>query len=281
MATETQLRPGTVVDTVMDASLATTESSFVPRSKLPNVPATIYDFPSLEPLRYTEFQANHLHLPLRKDILHRAIVYEGDMSRQGTASTKWRDDVHGSGRKLYAQKGTGRARVGDKKSPIRRGGGVAFGPHPRDFSTSLPKKIYDLAWRTAFSYRYRRGELIIVDNIAIPEGTGPRLFKNIFQQNNWGNTNGRSLLVTSSRRLLTDVQKQQVRGLMRIEREKVLQELAEEEKSRMFAAMEDCGDDGRLLDEMDVDVKNILEMGRIVIEYRALQRLLKHHDSDL
>src|SRR6266498_3260820 len=199
ITTETRFPLGGAVNPIMSTDMTSTPSSFVPRSNQPNVPATVYKFPSMEPLKYTDFPAKYLHLPLRKDILHRAVVYEGDATRQGTASTKWRDDVHGSGKKLYAQKGTGKARVGDRKSPIRVGGGVAFGPHPRDFSTGLHKKVYDLAWRTALSYRYRKGEVIIVDDISVPEGTGPRLFKNIFKGNGWGNADGRSLLVIGPR----------------------------------------------------------------------------------
>lgn len=91
------------------------------------------------------------------------MIFEADAARQGTASTKTRWEVRGSGRKLYRQKGTGRARVGDKNSPLRRGGGVSHGPKPRDFSTDLNRKVYDRAWRTALSYRYRRGELVVVD----------------------------------------------------------------------------------------------------------------------
>src|SRR5947209_7237437 len=145
---------------------------------------TIYSWPTLEPLRFEQYSSKHLYLPLRRDILHRAVIYEGDMTRQGTASTKWRKDVHGSNRKVLPQKGSGRARAGDKKSPIRRGGGVAFGPHPRDFSTGLQRKVYDLAWRTALSYRYRKGELIILDNkIMLPRNTGGRLLSNVFEGN--------------------------------------------------------------------------------------------------
>jgi large subunit ribosomal protein L4 len=285
MATEAQLPVEGMVEAMVNANMTATTSSFVPRSKLPPVPATLYKFPTMEPLRYITYPANYLHLPLRKDILHRAVIYEGDGTRQGTASTKWRDDVHGSGRKLYRQKGTGKARVGDKKSPIRRGGGVAFGPHPRDFSTGLPKKIYDLAWRTAFSYRYRRGELIIVDSISLPDGAGPRFFKSAFGVNNWGNANGRSMLVSGYRPLLTDAQREKMVRLQS-RRDEALPRLVEhdrreEDLSRMVKAMEDCGADGRFLVQEDLDVKNVLEMGRIIIEKSALDYLMMRHRSDL
>ncbi|ERF71558.1 hypothetical protein EPUS_00547 [Endocarpon pusillum Z07020] len=215
---------------------------------------TIYSWPTLEPLRFEMYPSNHLHIPLRRDILHRAVVYEGDKTRQGTASTKWRKDVHGSGRKVLPQKGTGRARAGDKKSPIRRGGGVAFGPHPRDFSTGLQRKVYDLAWRTALSYRYRRGELVVVDNkITIERHTGARLLTNIFEGNQWGSGFGRSTLVTSAYR------------------ERLFREMALVEMKRH----------GIVKDMFDVDVKDLLETGRIVIEKQALDTILKAHTSDL
>ncbi|KAH3002021.1 hypothetical protein KXV72_004789 [Aspergillus fumigatus] len=214
--------------------------------------ATTYSFPSMEPLRVVEYPRNHLLMPLRKDILHRAVVYEGDMTRQGTASTKWRDDVHGSGKKLYAQKGTGRARVGDKKSPIRRGGGVAFGPHPRDFATSLPRKIYDQAWRIALSYRYKRGQLIIIDNeISIPEGATPHLIKEIFKVNCWGREFGRSTLIT------------------------------DQLNEGLFETVREVGEHAKILNRKDVDVKDLLETGRLVIEKQALDRILSQHSRDL
>ena len=207
----------------------------------------------MEPLRLAHYPANHLHLPLRKDILHRAVIYEGDMTRSGTASTKWRDDVHGSHKKLYAQKGTGSARVGDKQSPIRRGGGVAFGPHPRDFATRLPRKIYDLAWRTALSYRYRKGELVVVERFEERGNCAGWWLKQIFQRNGWGNGDGRSLWVARSKK----------------------------DNTAMMAGVESCGEHGRMLTVEDVDVKNLLEMGRVVIELSALNTLLKWHSSDL
>ncbi|KAL1853389.1 54S ribosomal protein yml6, mitochondrial [Paecilomyces lecythidis] len=245
MATEAQVSSGTT----------TTQSGIViPKAtwNRPPVQATLYAFPSMEPLRYVEYPQNHLLMPLRKDILHRAVVYEGDATRQGTASTKWRDDVQGSGRKLHPQKGTGRARVGDKKSPIRKGGGVAFGPHPRDFSTGLPKKIYDQAWRIALSYRFKRGQLIIVDDeMSIPDDATPYLIKEILKVNRWGREHGRSTLITDKRDDL------------------------------LFSAVGEVGEHAKILDRDDVDVKDLLETGRLIIEKRALDKILAEHSRDL
>lgn len=219
-----------------------------------HVLTTLFSWPELEPTRFAWYHPQLLSMPLRRDILHRAVIYEADATRAGTASTKWRSEVRGSGRKLYRQKGTGKARVGDKNSPIRRGGGIAFGPHPRDFSTELNRKIYDIAWRTALSYRYRRGELVVIDPdspVAIPRGTGGRLLSNIFEANHWGKADGRSLLVTQLYR------------------------------KRLFEGMDTIGEHGLVKDLDDVDVKDLLETGRIIIEKNALDTLLVAHASDL
>ncbi|KAL4779485.1 ribosomal protein L4 domain-containing protein [Aspergillus varians] len=224
------------------------EAKWAPKPVL----TTTYSFPSMEPVKFVEYPRDHLFMPLRKDILHRAVVYEGDMARQGTASTKWRGDVHGSNRKLFAQKGTGKARAGDKKSPIRRGGGVAFGPHPRDFSSGLPQKIYDQAWRIALSYRYRRGQLIVIDNeIGIPKDATPHLIKEIFKVNRWGREFGRSTLITDK--------------------------LDEE----LFETVRGVGEHAKILDRGDVDVKDLLETGRLIVEKTALDRILSQHSRDL
>lgn len=213
----------------------------------------MYSWPTLEPTRYAWYGPQYLDVPMRRDILHRAVIFEADATRQGTASTKWRSDVHGSNRKLYAQKGTGKARVRDKKSPIRRGGGVAFGPKPRDFSSELQRKVYYQAFRTALSYRHRKGELLILDNgISLPDNSnaGARYLNNVFEANQWGKANGRSLLVTST---------------------------LESQAPEIFEEMRAVGEHGALKDIYDVDVKDLLETGRVVIEKTALFTLLTQH----
>ena len=86
-------------------------------------------------------------LPVNEDVIYYAITNELANKRVGTACTKGRAEVHGSNAKPYAQKGTGRARRGDKKSPLMVGGGTIFGPKPRDFSYSIPKKAKRLAMK--------------------------------------------------------------------------------------------------------------------------------------
>lgn len=100
------------------------------------------------------------------------VVYEGVKSqlanaRRGTASTKTRAEVRGGGAKPWRQKGTGRARHGSIRSPLWRGGGVVFGPHPRDYSYSLPKKARRLALRVALANRFKENALWVVDKVEI------------------------------------------------------------------------------------------------------------------
>ncbi len=83
--------------------------------------------------------------------------------RQGTSATKTRGDVSGSGRKLWKQKGTGRARIASLRSPLWKGGGNVHGPQPRDWSYNMPKKMRRGALRSALSERLREGNLIIID----------------------------------------------------------------------------------------------------------------------
>lgn len=89
--------------------------------------------------------------------------------RSGNASTKGRSEVRGGGRKPYRQKGTGRARAGSTRSPLWVGGGVIFGPKPRDFSFKVPKKVRKAALKSALTKKYKEEKLIIVDGFEIPE----------------------------------------------------------------------------------------------------------------
>ncbi|MBB16038.1 50S ribosomal protein L4 [Candidatus Poribacteria bacterium] len=95
-----------------------------------------------------ELSERFVSMPVNAPVVHKCVVAYLANQRRGTASTKIRSEVKGSGRKLYRQKGTGRARVGDVKSPIRVGGGVAFGPRPRSFRIDLPKKVRRLGMKS-------------------------------------------------------------------------------------------------------------------------------------
>ena len=85
------------------------------------------------------------NVPVKSSVLHQVVIAQLAKRRAGTATVKNRSDVAGSTRKLYRQKGTGRARRGDIKSPLLRGGGVVFGPHPRSYEKKVPKKVSKLA----------------------------------------------------------------------------------------------------------------------------------------
>lgn len=101
--------------------------------------------------------------PFNEALVHQVMVSLQANARQGTAATKSRGMVRGSTRKLFRQKGTGNARAGSKKSPLRKGGGVTFGPHPRDYRQQIPKKMRRLAMRCVLSAKAGEGELKILD----------------------------------------------------------------------------------------------------------------------
>lgn len=102
---------------------------------------------------------------VNSDILHQAVVMYQASQRQGTVSTKERGDVSGGGKKPYRQKGTGRARQGTTRAPQFIGGGVVFGPHPRDFAYALPKKIRRAALRESLNAKYQAKQLIFIDEL--------------------------------------------------------------------------------------------------------------------
>jgi large subunit ribosomal protein L4 len=104
---------------------------------------------------------------VRHDILHRAMVNYLANQRQGTANTLTRAEVAGGGRKPWRQKGTGRARHGSIRSPLWRKGGVTFGPKPRSFKTTMPKKLKRFALKSALSAKVIENELILIDGLSM------------------------------------------------------------------------------------------------------------------
>lgn len=105
--------------------------------------------------------------PVNSGLMHRAVVMYLANQRTGTAATKTRAMVRGGGRKPWRQKGLGRARHGSIRSPIWRGGGITFGPQPRDYRQTMPKKARRGALRAALSSKVREGKLLIVDGLAL------------------------------------------------------------------------------------------------------------------
>lgn len=102
--------------------------------------------------------------------LHETIVAYKANRRQGNASTKSRAEVAGSGKKLWRQKGTGRARMGSVRSPIWRGGGTVWGPKPRDYSKKVLPKVKTLAFRRALTCRIEDGDVIVAGSLSIADG---------------------------------------------------------------------------------------------------------------
>ncbi len=121
-------------------------------------------------LRTINLDDNVFGLPVNEDVIYYAINNELANKRVGTACTKDRSEVHGSNAKPYKQKGTGNARRGDKKSPLLRGGGVIFGPKPRDFSFVLPKKVKRLAMKSILSMKAQSDRLTIVEDFTVESG---------------------------------------------------------------------------------------------------------------
>ncbi|MEE0878111.1 MAG: 50S ribosomal protein L4 [Treponemataceae bacterium] len=121
-------------------------------------------------IRTINLDDNVFGLPVNEDVIYYAINNELANKRVGTACTKDRSEVHGSNAKPYKQKGTGNARRGDKKSPLTRGGGVIFGPKPRDFSFALPKKVKRLAMKSILSMKAQDDRLTIVEDFTVESG---------------------------------------------------------------------------------------------------------------
>jgi large subunit ribosomal protein L4 len=105
--------------------------------------------------------------PLNEPLIHAAVRNFMANARQGTSATKTRGDVSGAGRKLWKQKGTGRARIASLRSPLWKGGGNVHGPQPRDWSYSMPRKMRQGALRSALSERVREGNVVVVDGWSI------------------------------------------------------------------------------------------------------------------
>ena len=122
-----------------------------------------------EVVKHTEISEQVFGVPFNEAVVHQAVVRQRANARQGTANTKTRSEVAGSGRKLYRQKHTGLARAGNRKSPLRRGGGVTFGPKPRSYRQAMPKKMRQLALRCVLSAKARDGELKVLEQLELDE----------------------------------------------------------------------------------------------------------------
>ena len=104
-------------------------------------------------------------IPVKKEILQTVVRWQLACRRRGTHKAKTRGEVSGGGKKPFKQKGTGNARQGSIRSPLMPGGGITFGPIPRDYSYTLPKKMKRLGLRTALSFLQKEGRLLVVDRM--------------------------------------------------------------------------------------------------------------------
>ena len=118
-------------------------------------------------IRQTELPDSVFGVEVKEHLLHEVVLYQLAKRRQGTAHAKNRSAVRGGGVKPWRQKGTGRARAGAKRSPLWRGGGVAFGPMPRSYAYALPKTKRRIALRSALSLKIRENDFRVIDDFAI------------------------------------------------------------------------------------------------------------------
>ena len=119
-------------------------------------------------------------VPAKPSVLHEVVTMQLASRRAGSASVKHRSDIRGSGRKLHRQKGTGRARRGDVKAPLLRGGGSTFGPDPKSYAYKVPKKVRKLALKMALTSKLQDNELVVSDKFDL-EQVKTKEFVNIIQ----------------------------------------------------------------------------------------------------
>jgi large subunit ribosomal protein L4 len=136
-------------------------------------------------------------VPFNEAVVHQAVVRQLANARQGTACTKTRGEVAGSNRKLYRQKHTGNARAGNIKSPLRRGGGIAFGPKPRSYQQAMPKKMRRLAIRSVLSAKLKDNELIVLEDLDFSQPKTKEMAKVLSALN----INGSALVATSEMKM--------------------------------------------------------------------------------
>lgn len=120
-----------------------------------------------EVLREKDLADSFTHAEVNTDVVHQCVVAYLANQRSGTASTKSRGEVRGSGKKLHRQKGTGKARVGDARSPIRVHGGTAFGPKPRSYRQSTPKQVRRLGLKSALADRFQNEQCLLIEDFTL------------------------------------------------------------------------------------------------------------------
>ena len=147
-----------------------------------------------EKVSKVELSDELFNVSVKKSVLHEVVTMQLAARRSGTAAVKRRSDIRGSRRKLFRQKGTGRARRGDIKSPLLRGGGVAFGPEPRSYAAKVPKRVKKLALKMALSSKFQDENLVVLDDFRL-EQIKTKTFLEIISRLNLGS----SLIVTHTK----------------------------------------------------------------------------------
>ncbi len=133
---------------------------------------------------------------IRDHLVQQVVVWQLAKRRRGTAATKTRGQVRGGGKKPWRQKGTGRARAGTNRSPVWTGGGTVFGPHPRSYAFSLPKKVRQGALRSVLSSKFKENRLTVVDKIEL-EAPKTKLFVDALR--NLGLEDSKAVFITSEK----------------------------------------------------------------------------------
>lgn len=122
-----------------------------------------------EKISQTDLNNAIFNINVKSSVLHEVVTMQLANRRSGSAAVKHRSDVRGSGRKLFRQKGTGRARRGNIKSPLLRGGGVVFGPDPKSYSYKIPKKVKRIALKMALSTKFQENNLVVIDQFELEQ----------------------------------------------------------------------------------------------------------------
>jgi len=122
-----------------------------------------------EKISQTDLNNAIFNINVKSSVMHEVVTMQLANRRSGSAAVKHRSDVRGSGRKLFRQKGTGRARRGNIKSPLLRGGGVVFGPDPKSYSYKIPKKVKRIALKMALSAKFQENNLVVIDQFELEQ----------------------------------------------------------------------------------------------------------------
>ncbi|GAK59002.1 50S ribosomal protein L4 [Candidatus Vecturithrix granuli] len=122
-----------------------------------------------------ELNDSVFNAPIKEYAVHQVVCSQLASRRKGTSSTRGRSEVSGGGKKPWRQKGTGNARVGTNRSPLWRGGGVVFGPKPRDYSFSVPKKMRKVAMRSVLTSKLQEAKLLVVDQLEFEKPNTKRM----------------------------------------------------------------------------------------------------------